>query len=60
MKKYNVTLSRIVEHETTYRVLAGNEEEAIDLALDGNYDEIIYDTELGEVSAPDVNDVEEI
>jgi len=57
MKNYNVTLSRVVEHETTYRVLASNEEEAINLVLDGNYDEVIEDAELGEVSDPDVNDV---
>lgn len=60
MKKYNVTLNRIVEHETIYRVLASNEEEAIELAMDGNYDEIVHDAELGEVSDPDVNDVEEL
>ena len=60
MKKYNVTLNRVVEHETIYRVLASNEEEAIELAMDGNYDEIIHDAELGEVSDPDVNDVEEL
>ena len=60
MKKYNVTLNRVVEHETIYRVLASNEEEAIELAMDGNYDEIVHDAELGEVSDPDVNDVEEL
>lgn len=60
MKTYKVTLHRVVEHETTYRVLASNEEEAIDLAMDGNYDEIVHDTELGEISDTDVDNVEEV
>lgn len=60
MKTYEVTLHRVVEHETTYRVLASNEEEAIDLAMDGNYDEIVHDAELGEISDTDVNNVEEV
>lgn len=60
MKKYEVTLSRIVEHETIYRVLASNEEEATNLVLEGNYDEITHDAELGDVEDPDVSNVEEI
>ena len=57
MKVYDITIHRIVEHETTFRVLASNEEEAIDLILDGNYDSIISDAELGEIEDPDVTDV---
>lgn len=57
MKAYDITFHRIVEHETTFRVLASNEEEAIDLILDGNYDSIIGDAELGEIEDPDVTDV---
>ena len=57
MKTYDITFHRIVEHETTYRILASNEEEAIDLILDGNYDSIISDAELGEIEDPDVTDV---
>lgn len=57
METYDITFHRIVEHETTFRVLASNEEEAIDLILDGNYDSIISDAELGEIEDPDVTDV---
>ena len=58
MKEYNVTVHRVVEHETTYKVLASNEEEAEELVLEGNYDEIISDSETGEIEDPDIINIE--
>ena len=60
MNVYEVTLHRVVEHETVYRVMASNEEEAEKLVISGNYDEITHDCEEGEVEDPDVIDVEEL
>ena len=54
MKMYKVTLHRVVEHETIYSVVASDEEEAEALVLSGNYDEIIDDSEEGEMEDPDV------
>lgn len=54
---YEVTLHRVVEHETTYRVEANSEEEAEDFVLNGDYDEIIEDSEQGEMEDPEVVDV---
>ena len=59
MKKYKVTLHRVVEHETIYSVLASNEEEAEELVLSGNYDEVVHDSEEGEMEEVDVIDIEE-
>ena len=53
MKTYEVALHRVVEHETIYRIEASNEEEAEELVISGNYDEIISDSETGEVEDPD-------
>jgi hypothetical protein len=58
MKTYKVTLHRVVEHETIYSVVASDEEEAEALVLSGNYDEIIDDSEEGEMEDPDVIDIE--
>lgn len=60
MKTYEVTLHRVVEHETTFRVKASNEDEAEELVMCGNYDEITYDSEEGEVEDPNIIDVVEI
>lgn len=54
MKTYEVTLHRLVEHETIYRVKASNEEEAEELVLSGNYDEVTHDCEEGEIEDPNV------
>lgn len=59
MKKYKVTLHRVVEHETTYTILASNEEEAKALILSGNYDNIIDDSEEGEMEDPKVINIEQ-
>ncbi len=59
MKTYKVTLHRVVEHETIYSVVASNEEEAEELVLSGNYDEVVHDIEEGEMEEVDVIDVEE-
>jgi hypothetical protein len=59
MKKYKVTLHRVVEHETTYTILASNEEEAKALILSGNYDNIIDDSEEGEMEDPEVINIEQ-
>lgn len=58
MKTYEVTLHRVVEHETIYSVVASDEEEAEALVLSGNYDEIINDSEEGEMEDPYVLDIE--
>ena len=60
MKTYEVTLHRIVEHETVYRVKAKNEEEAEALTLSGYYDEVVQDSEEGEMQDLDVTDVIEV
>lgn len=57
VKYYEVTLHRVVEHETVYRVEAENEEEAEALVLSGNYDEVVQDSEEGEMQDPDVVDI---
>lgn len=59
MNTYKVTLHRVVEHETIYSVLASNEEEAEALVLSGNYDQIIDDTEEGEMEECDVINIEQ-
>ena len=56
---YKVTLHRIVEHETVYTVNADSEEEAETLVLSGIYEEIIEDSEEGEVEESQVFDIEE-
>lgn len=60
MNVYEITLHRVVEHETIYRVTASNEEEAEELVISGNYDEITHDCEEGEVEDPDIINVEEL
>ena len=54
---YEVTLHRVVEHETTFRVKANSEEEAEDFVLNGDYDEIVQDSEEGEMENPEVVDI---
>ena len=56
-KYYEVTLHRVVEHETVYKVEAEDAEEAESLVLSGYYDEIIEDSEQGEMEDPDVVDI---
>ena len=57
---YEVTLHRVVEHETTFRVKANSEEEAEDFVLNGDYDEIVQDSEEGEMENPDIVNVEQV
>lgn len=54
---YEITLHRVVEHITTYKVNANSEEEAEEYVLSGNYDEIIQDSEEGEMEDPEVVEV---
>lgn len=58
MKTYEVTLHRVVEHETIFRVKASNEDEAEELVLSGDFDEVIADSEIGELEDPEVLDIE--
>ena len=60
MKTYEVTLHRVVEHETTFRIKASSEEEAEDLVLNGNYDEVVQDSEQGEMENPEVTNIEQV
>ena len=53
-KIYEVTLHRVVEHETIYRVEAESEEEAENLVLTGYYNEVTEDSEEGEMQDPEV------
>ena len=57
---YEVTLHRVVEHTTTYQVEADNADEASDLVLFGTYDEIVQDSEEGEMEDPEVTSVERV
>ena len=58
MKTYEVTLHRVVEHETIFRVKASNEDEAEELVLSGDFDEVIADSEIGELEDPEILDIE--
>ena len=60
MKMYEVTLHRVVEHETVYRVEANSEEEAEDFVLSGDYDEVVQDSEQGEMENPEVTSIEQV
>ena len=60
MKTYEVTLHRVVEHETTFRVKANSMEEAEDFVLNGEYDEIVQDSEEGEMEDPEVTNIEQV
>ena len=57
---YEVTLHRVVEHETIFRVEADSEEEAEDFVLNGDYDEVVQDSEQGEMENPDIISVEKV
>lgn len=54
---YKVTLHRVVEHETIYIVDADSSEEAEEMVLAGDYDEIVEDSEEGEMEDPEVIDI---
>ena len=60
MKTYEVTLHRVVEHTTTFRVKANSMEEAEDFILNGEYDEIVQDSEEGEMENPEVTNIEQV
>ena len=60
MAKYNVTVHRVVEHETIYQIEADSDEEAEEFAIEGYYDEIISDFEEGEMEDPNIIDIKEI
>ena len=60
MNKYEIILHRVVEHDTIYHVIANNEDEAIDYVLSGEYDDVVSDSEIGEIEDPEVIDIREI
>ena len=60
MKTYEVTLHRVVEHETTFRVKANDIDEASDLVLSGTYDEVVQDSEEGEMEDPEITNIEQV
>ena len=60
MKTYEVTLHRVVEHTTTFRVEADSIDEASDLVLSGTYNEVVQDSEEGEIEDPEVTLVERV
>lgn len=60
MKTYEVTLHRVVEHETTFRVEANDVDEASDLVLSGIYDEVVQDSEEGEMEDPEITNIEQV
>jgi len=60
MKTYEVTLHRVVEHTTTFRVEADSMDEASDLVLSGTYDEVVQDSEEGEMEDPEVTLIETV
>jgi hypothetical protein len=60
MKTYEVTLHRVVEHETVFRVEADSLDEAADLVLAGTYDEVVQDSEQGEMEDPEVTSIERV
>jgi hypothetical protein len=57
---YEVTLHRVVEHSTTFRVEADDIDEASDLVLSGTYDEVVQDSEEGEMEDPEVTSIERV
>ena len=57
---YKVTLHRLVEHETIYKVTAESEEDAEIKILEGYDEEVIEDSEIGDIQDPDVIDITEI
>ncbi len=57
---YKVTLHRVVEHETIFSVNADSEEEAEELVLAGIYEEVIEDSEQGEMEDPEVTNIERV
>ena len=60
MKTYEVTLHRVVEHETIFRVKADSEEEAEYFVLNGGYDEVVQDSEMGEMENPETTNIEQV
>ena len=57
---YKVTLHRVVEHETIFSVNADSEEEAEELVLAGIYEEVIEDSEQGEMEDPEITSIERV
>ena len=60
MKTYEVTLHRVVEHETVFKVKADDEDQAEIFVLNGEYDEIVEDSEEGEMEDPEVTNIEQV
>ena len=60
MKTYEVTLHRVVEHETVFKVKADDEDQAEIFVLNGEYDEVVQDSEEGEMEDPEVMNIEQV
>lgn len=60
MKTYEVTLHRVVEHETVFKVKADDEDQAEIFVLNGEYNEIVQDSEEGEMENPEVTNIEQV
>lgn len=57
MAEYEVSMHRVVEHETVYKVTADSADEAEELVMSGNYDEIIADNEEGEMEDSNIIEI---
>ena len=60
MARFHVCVHRITERETTYSVEAGSEEEAEELILEGYYDVVLSDDEIGEMEDPEIIDIKKV
>ena len=60
MNTYEVTLHRVVEHETVFKVKADDEDQAEIFVLNGEYDEVVQDSEEGEMEDPEVMNIEQV
>lgn len=54
---YEVSMYRIVGYKTVYKVTADSVDEAKELVMSGNYDEIIADNEEGEIEDPEIIEI---
>ena len=57
---YEISMHRVVEHETVYKVTADSADEAEELVMSGYYDEIIADSEEGEMEDPSIISIERV
>ena len=58
--KYLVETHCLEWHNIGYIIEANSEEEAEDFVLNGDYDEIVHDSELCDMENPDIISVERV